>query len=85
MARWLGADADAENPATCPLSGQVDTVVLTRKFLRENHNTCPLSGQVLPKGGNIKHECGSVRCVSTFLGEKNWSRTKVSELFTMQR
>ncbi len=60
-------------------AAQVDVVVVAKKFLENNRSSCPLGGHVVktrPQGGGTEHECGSVRCVSAFLGDKNWGRTK---------
>jgi hypothetical protein len=71
----VSAVVDAE----ASLREQIDTVLTVQKFVREHPKTC----KVVSLHGEAKgrpHECGSERCVSIFLGETNWSDSKVHRI-----
>jgi hypothetical protein len=62
-----------------------DMVALTRKWLRANPNSCKeirVSVHGGPKLEGRPHIHGSIGCISTFLGNTNWSRTAVARIFT---
>jgi len=57
---------------------QIDTVVATKKWLER----CPPSGHRTGRGDRGLQGIGS-RQISEFLGEKNWSKTKIADLIKM--
>lgn len=58
---------------------QIDTVLTAKRWIAENR---PRNGQSSKQ--SHKDEVGS-REISDFLGEKNWSKSKVAELLKIQR
>ena len=59
---------------------------MVREYLLKHFDACkairPTVGQMTPaeKSGAARHECGSVRCITAFLGEENWSKSRVGRL-----
>jgi hypothetical protein len=78
------ADENAGREET--VEAQVDTIRVARRYLQEHPETCKyLSGTLtdIPKGGDKKHEHGSVRCLLAFLGKDNWNRDKIDSLVSI--
>jgi hypothetical protein len=80
------ADENAGGEAT--IRAQIDTVNLAKRYLEANPTAC----KVVPSHGGTKlssrgrdgegasHEHGSLNCIVAFLGESNWSRSKVDRV-----
>lgn len=68
------------------VEAQVDQVKLAKGFLGKNPSVCQFQSATdrNSKGGR-PHEHGSRDCISSFLGQKNWSSVKVSELLRFGR
>lgn len=62
------------------VEAQADIVRLAAKHLAENPEACRFRAPGARKAGGRPHEHGSVECVSAFLEDKKWGRTKVAEL-----
>jgi len=81
------ADENAGEGATA--AEQIDVVRFAREYLRKNPTAC----KYVPSNGRTahpekarhtsSHEHGSVDCVLSFLGENNWSRSKVADFLLM--
>ncbi len=70
-----------------PVLEQRDTVVMAREYLKKHPEACKLDRPTVGRSsyGGVRKGCevgqhGSMTCVSAFLGEKNWSRSKVGRL-----
>jgi hypothetical protein len=78
------ADENAGGEAT--IRAQIDTVNLAKHYLETHPTACklvrPTVGQTKnPKDhGDVLHEHGSLNCIVAFLGESNWSRSKVDRV-----
>ena len=73
--------------AEASLREQIDTVVTAKKFLIEHPEACKVNhpshggtGGKRPQGGGSEHEHGSLNCVVAFLGDANWSRSKIGRI-----
>ena len=74
------------NRQSC-VAAQVDQVGLAKGFLEKNPGSCVWSGRSvakrLRKESITQHRHGSVDCLSSFLGTKNWSPVKVAQLLRL--
>lgn len=83
--QMLIALADENAGGEESVEAQVDVIRIARNHLRKHPEACKqqVSGNrtAVKKHGH-EQECqhGSVRCLLAFLGEKNWSKTKVADL-----
>jgi hypothetical protein len=67
------------------IRAQIDTVNVAKKFLLGHPEACKLISshrgtESNPKGAGRHHEHGSLDCIVAFLGESNWSRSKVDRI-----
>lgn len=87
--QMLIALADENAGAEASLREQIDTVTTARKFLLKHNEACKVD--VSSHGGTKRdslgrvnegkpHEHGSLNCVVAFLGDANWSRSKVGRI-----
>lgn len=70
------------------VEAQVDVVRLASGHLKKNTSACvwitlPTTGKVR-RDAITKHKHGSEHCISAFLGDKNWSRQKISDLLRLE-
>jgi|GEM_PF-1450057 len=72
------------------VEAQVDVVVLAKKHLGANPAACAWQprpnvgrGTRDEKTAKTLHEHGSSECISAFLGENSWSKTKVQDLLRL--
>jgi len=77
-----------ENAASegAPEGDQADMVACAQRWLIAHPESCKYLSQHdsgIPKGGEKKHEHGSSRCVSAFLGPTNWTQTTVTRLLVV--
>jgi hypothetical protein len=73
----LIALADENAGDTESVEAQVDVIRTSRAFLLEHPEACKYLSDSLTgihKGGDKKHEHGSVRCLVEFLGDASWNR-----------
>ena len=79
------AMADENAGDETALEAQCDTVIMVQEKLQDGTFKCrgisAHDGQKIGRGR--PHECGSEHCISAFLGDKNWSRSKVNRLLTI--
>jgi len=73
---------------------QADVIALAQRWLKAHPESCKLACPTVGQANSRRerqaatqaeqnHEHGSVRCVSKFLGEFNWSKTTVARLLVV--
>jgi hypothetical protein len=76
----LIALADENAGAEASLREQIDTVSTAQKFLKEHSVSCKVSHRGTASKTGEQHEHGSLNCIVAFLGDANWSRSKVGRI-----
>lgn len=81
--QMLVALADENTGSEATMREQIDIVKLAKKYVTEHPESCkeyPSHSGTSIKGGDKKHEHGSLNCIVAFLGETNWSRSKIGRV-----
>jgi|SRR5579862_2543772 len=63
-------------------------IACAQRWLIAHPESCKYLSQYdsgIPKGGEKKHEHGSSRCVSAFLGPENWTQSTVNRLLVVDK